>query len=100
MEKEEFTKLAGEEFADDYDTAERIYLSLPTMTKQTFCRLWRFCAKSGLNLFERIDQAWRDYDATCRANPHLRKYFCEFHNMKGVKEEESRLMRIFNALNR
>lgn len=62
MTKEEFIQRVGEAEGKYYELANRLYMLLPDMGKDTFCALWVFDQASSLHIFSEL----KKYEAIYR----------------------------------
>lgn len=98
MTIEEFTQRVGEEYANDYEAADKLYLALPTMNKDDFCAVWLADKKANLRLFSEISDGLTRYNEEIKNSYLFRTYARPFHTGQGVAVFEKRLLALAEAL--
>lgn len=92
MNMQEFTIRTGEQYADHFADAEKLYMALPNADKDTFCALWLLEHKTGLDLFGKLRKYLNAYNAEQQTNQVFNLFARPFHESAIAHEIEQELL--------
>lgn len=88
---QEFAIRVGEQYADHFADAEKLYMALPNADKDTFCALWVLEQEAELDLFGKLRKYLNAYNGEHQTNQIFNLFARPFHESAIAREIEQEL---------